>query len=108
MCHIRIMRSLSTEQRSSTGTALGNSDEMVRDADTFLHQLVLDVGHVVERSKTSILIVREDEDDVWPLGRDILNGSQGRLGFQLNVTIFVFLRCCREPPEGLCARQSEQ
>lgn len=64
MTHIRVVGSLSSHQRHTTGTANSDRGIVVRKGGAFGHKMLLQCGHVVQGSMVEILIVGEDEDDV--------------------------------------------
>lgn len=77
MCDIRVVCSLTTEERGSTGTTLGSGDMMVNEFGAFGNQFPLEHALEVGRAETSVLVIRQQQDDVWPR-RDFGGYMQGK------------------------------
>ena len=58
------MGGLATEECCSCRTAESNSAEMVLEVDTFIDYMLLDILHVIEGSKSGILVIAYDENNV--------------------------------------------
>lgn len=66
MCDVRVVCSLTTEQRGSTGTTLGSGDMMVDEFGAFGNQFPLQHALEVGRAEASVLVIRQQQDNVGP------------------------------------------
>ena len=67
MSNVGIVSRLSSEERCSSRTAERDGSEMIGNVDAFRNDASLNIWHIVQRAKASILIIANDEDYVGRL-----------------------------------------
>lgn len=68
---IRIMRSFPSPQADSRWTAQGNGAVMVLEKGAFVKQVLPGQGSIVQGVHMQVLIISQDEDNIWPARRPL-------------------------------------